>query len=516
MNKRIIAVILSLTMLLATASCGKERPYLNAVNPHANDVIDRTKAPTVITYLTIGDKPHNGQTEKAIEELNRILERRLNAHLDIYYVGWNDYLRNYNLILSSEDSDIDLVGTSSDWLDAWSNVIKGNFLPLSEDMLRDYCSITYANVTPRQWENCKYEGDIYLIPENEYSQWTNHGFIYRKDIANEAGLKEIASFEDMDTYFETVIQKHPEMIPWDRDRDGSALTEGYLMSASRYVPIYELTGYGIWGQDMTNPGKIISPYYEGTDFVDFAKLMKKWNSMGVWRRDVNDAGENEEEFYRGESSVIQHHTQKYYTSVQPTMTVRQPGVNLDFFWFGRESGNIVRLSNIHGAMAVSSRSKNPEMALLVYDMIRNDTTCYRLMRYGVEGEQYQILENGMLERPSGYNEEQDSITTNFWWGRRDEMEIPDAAYDWDAYYELIDDYEHLAIQYPFEGVPFSTPAVNEEVESIKSIFDTYIPQISSGQYEGTAEEKVQQFREELKKAGFERITGHLQRILDNY
>ena len=501
-------------MLMVAVSCGS-KPVIDYVNPRADDVVDHTKPPTVITYLTIGDKPHNGQTEAAIAELNKILGRKLNAQLDIYYVGWTDYLRNYNTILSDPDANIDLIGTSTDWLDAWPNVINGNFLPLTDEMLRDYCSITYANVTTREWDNCRYEDEVYLIPENEYTQWTNHGIIYRKDLAQEAGLTEIASWDDLDTYFETVVQNHPEMIPWDRDSAGAIVSQGYLMSMMRYVPIYELSTYGIWGQDMNNPGRIISPYYKGTDFVKYAQLMKKWNGMGVWRKDVAEAGDNEEELYRGESAVIEHHTEKFYTSVQPNMTVRQPGTELGFYWFGRESGNIIRVSNIHGAMAVSSRSRNPELALLVYDMIRNDSTCYRLMRYGIEGKQYVVTKDGMMERPSGYNEEKDSILTNFWWGRRDETELPSASYDWDTYYDLVDGYEHLAIPYPFEGVPFSTPAINSEIAPIVEIFDKYIPQISTGQYEGTAEDKVRQFREELKRAGFERVMGHIQRILDN-
>ena len=45
-----------------------------------------------------------------------------------------------------------------------------------------------------------------------------------------------------------------------------------------------------------------------------------------------------------------------------------------------------------------------------------------------------------------------------------------------------------------------------------AIFDEYIPQLSTGQYEGSAEKKVAEFREELMKAGFERITGQIQRI----
>ena len=504
-----------ITMLFSVVSCG-HRYDPGYTNPLADNVVDRSKPPTVITYLTIGDKPHNGQTEAAIAELNKILEKRLNAQLDIYYVGWTDYLKNYNRILSDEDIDIDLIGTSSDWLDAWPNIIKGNFLPMSEEMIRDYCSITYTNVSARQWEGCKYEGNIYLIPENEYSQWTNHGFIYRKDLAKEAGLNVVDSWDDLDTYFESVVQKHPEMIPWDRDATSNIVTLGYLMSQSEYVPIYEVSTYGIWGQDMENPGKIISPYYTGQELVDYAKLMKKWNGMGVWRKDVSEAGDNTEEFYKGETAVVQHHTQQYYTTIQPGMAVSQPNQELGFYWFGQESGNLIRVSNIHGAMAVSARSKNPELALMVYDLIRNDKTCSRLLNYGIEGEQYVVNANGMLERPSGYNEAQDSILTNFWWGRRDELVLHDASYDWDAYYDLVSSYERIAIAYPFEGVPFSTPEINEELADIVAIFDKYIPQISTGQYDGMPEVKVALFREELKKAGFERVTGHLQRILNNY
>ena len=80
----------------------------------------------------------------------------------------------------------------------------------------------------------------------------------------------------------------------------------------------------------------------------------------------------------------------------------------------------------------------------------------------------------------------------------------------------MDRYEHYAISYPFDGVPFATPEINREVNDIVAIFDEYIPQISTGQYDGSAEDKVAQFREELKEAGFERVMGHIQRILDNH
>ncbi len=513
LNKRLLSVLLIASMLLLTISCGSDS-HGGYQNAKALEIIDFSKPPTTITYLTVGNKPTNGRTEEAIARLNKILEKEINARLDIYYVGWTDYLQHYNEILSSGDVDIDLVGTGADWLDAWPNVIRGNFMPLSEDMLRVYCGITYTNVTGAQWENCKYEGEIYLIPENEYSQWTNHGFIYRKDIAREAGLSEIKSWDDLNTYFKWVVENHPEMIPWDTDGAGNIATLGYLMSAKEYLPIYELSTYGIWGQDRDDPGRIICPYYKGDEFLEFARLMKQWRNMGVWRNN-GAVGDNEAEFYKGETAVIQHHTENFYTIIAPNMASSLPDVDLGFYWFGKENGNVMRVSNIHGAMAVSARSKNPELALMVYDLIRNNETCYRLMRYGIEGVQYEINSEGMMEKPSGYNEELDGILTDFWWGRRDAFEIPNAGYDWEDYYDLVDAYNRVAVDYPWEGIQFSTPNINAEVASIAAIFDKYIPMLASGDYSGTADNKVIEFREELKKAGIERITGHIQRIYDN-
>ncbi len=512
MNKRIVSILLVLSMLLTLMACGMDSNNREYPNSSAYSQINFREKPVTITYLTIGDKPTNGRTEEVVERLNKILEKRLNARLDIYYIGWDDYLQNYNMTLDNPDAGVDLIGTGTDWLDAWPNVIKGNFMPLTEDMLREYCAATYSNVSRDQWRNCSYEGDIYLIPENEYTQWTNHGFAYRADIAQEAGVPEIMSWEDLDKYFECVIENHPEMIPWDFDGNSGIPALGYMMSAMKYVPIYEVTTYGLWGEDTTKPGKIMSPFYKGQELIDYAKLMKKWNQMGVWRSNPSQAEDNTEEFYEGTTSVAQHHTQNYYTTIKPNMRVMNPDTEIKFYWFGKESGNLMRVSDVHGAMAISAYSKNPERALMVYDLLRNDQECYRLIRYGIEGVQYNITYEGMLEKPSGYNDTKDSIVTNFWWGRRNEFEIPDSSYSWDDYYELVNSYEHVARDYPWEGVPFAAPQIGSELPQIMAICDKYLPLISTGQYDQTPEEIVAEFRQELMKAGFERITGRLQRI----
>ena len=65
---------------------------------------------------------------------------------------------------------------------------------------------------------CKYNGEIYLIPEDNYAQWTNHGFTYRLDWAKEAGLADgVHSWEDMTTYFKWVKEKKADITPWHSD-----------------------------------------------------------------------------------------------------------------------------------------------------------------------------------------------------------------------------------------------------------------------------------------------------------
>ncbi|WP_029231252.1 extracellular solute-binding protein [Butyrivibrio sp. VCB2006] len=519
MKKRVISSLLIVVMVLTMVACeirpGKG-PSITEENAYKEWDIDFSEEPTTITYLTIGDKPTNGMTEYAVEEINKILLKKVNAKLDICYVSWDDYLSKYNSILSLENSDIDLVGTSTDWLDAWANAQKGNFLPMSKEMIQAFCPMTYMNVTDEEWRKCSYDGDVYFIPENEYTQWTNHGFIYRSDLAKEAGLEQITSWKDLTKYLKYIANHRVEMIPWDADGTNTIIALGYIMSAGKYNPIYEISTYGIWGAYSDGNGKIVSPYYEGDDFLEFAKLMKEWKRIGVWRGDLSSAGDNTEEFIQGYSALVQHHTQNYYTSIKPEMDARNPSAETGFFWFGQESSNLMKTSILHGAMAVSSQSKNPEKALMVYDVLRNDRDCYCLLRYGREGYQYIYNKERMIEKPSGYNADINSIVTNFWWGRRDDYELLDADVSWDEYYDLLNTYEHVSIDYPWDGYDFSYGVNEIKLRAVISVFDKYMPEICYGSYDITPEAEVNQFRGELKEAGIEDITRQLQKMKDSY
>ncbi len=560
MKKKVIAALLAATMVLGMTACGGNDSQQSSApessgaessaeeSPEASDAGEEessaeeesaggeaaaagdidTSEHVVINYMTTGDAPSGdakARLDEMMAELNAILTEKVNAELDIYYISWTDYLSNYNLTLARMDGTVDLVGTASDWLDAWPNSKNGAFLELSEEMLQTYAPQTWASVPAENWELCKYNGEIYLIPEDNYAQWTNHGFTYRLDWAKEAGLADgVHSWEDMTTYFKWVKENKPDITPWDSDGTQYAtMVGGWIASHSNYVAIDGINSGAMWGGTKDDLYTVYSPYMTDTDsLVEFAKMMKEWDEIGVWKTDVlnNTTSTNRDDYRIGKVAAEQHHTQTWTDLVSHTEAnkIYQEDENAEsgFFYFGEESKNVVALSITHGAMAVSAGSANPERALMVYDLLRNDPDCYTLFNYGIKGVSWDTDDQGMRIIPEGYNSDTDNINgmTNFWWGRNDDLEVKDATRAWDKIDAMYAEYDGIKIEYPYGQFVPEVDSIEGQISNINEVHTNYMKQIAFGKYSGTAEEIVAEYQAALEAAGINDVTAELQRQFD--
>lgn len=491
------------------------------------DNID-TSEHVVINYMTTGDAPSGEALDTLnamLDELNGILTEKVNAEIQMYYIPWTDYLSNYNLTLARMDGSVDLVGTASDWLDAWPNAKNGAFLELSEDMLKTYCPATYLQVSEDgDWDYCKYNGEIYLIPEDNYAQWTNHGFIYRLDWAKEAGLEDgVHSWEDLTTYWKYVKEAYPDVQPWDSaGGEYGQMAGGWIASHSDFISIDGLTANALWGGTKDEPYKIYCPYMTDTDsLVEYANLMKEWDEIGVWKTDVlnNTVSTNRDDYRVGRVAAEQHHTQTWTDLVSHTANntiyTDDPDADSGFFWFGEEQGNLVRLSVTHGAMAISAASENPERALMVYDLIRNDPECYMLFNYGQEGVSWEYAneEKTLRTTPEGYNADTQNVNgmTNFWWGRNDDIDVRDASKNWDEIDALYETYEGVAIDYQYGQFIANVDDIQAEIDNLNEIYEKYMKQISYGKFDGSAEDFIAEFQQAMSDAGVDDVTAELQK-----
>lgn len=554
MKKKALAVLLAATMTAGLTACGggDTAPTADSGSKTeadsaatGDDASGKDAAPAdnaasdadtsehvVITYMTTGDAPSGDALNTyndMMEKLNAILTEKVNAELETYFISWTDYLANYNLTLAQMDGSVDLVGTSSDWLDSWPNAKNGAFLELSEEMLQTYAPQTWANVPADHWELCKYDGEIYLMPEDNYAQWTNHGYIYRMDWAKEAGLADgVHSWEDMTTYWKYCKETFPDLVAlWDSDGTSyNAMSGGWITSHSDYVSIDGINAGAMWGGKKDDLYTVYSPYVTETELlVEFAKLMKEWDEIGVWPTDVlNNTSMTEDmnaDMYRiGQVAAVQKHTEMWTSLVSalPQNTIYQddPDAETGFFYFGEEQGNVVELSITHGAMAVSAGSKNPERALMVYDLLRNDPECHMLFCQGVEGVSYEVTEDGLMTKPEGFNADTQNINgiTNFWWGRNDDILLRNAQNNWEKIDELYAVYDKIKIPYPYGQFIVNTDNIQSYIQNITEIHTNYMKQICYGKYSGTAEEIVAEYQSALKAAGIDTVTEELQRQMD--
>ena len=472
-----------------------------------------------ITMLVLGDKPTNGRVEAMLEKLNERLAEEVGATLDLYYVEWADWQTQYNVQLLSGDSNIDLITTATDWLFAWENAEKGAFLPLSEEMLQEHAPKTWEQVeADGHWDLTKLDdGQIYFIPEDNFTQWTNHGFFYRGDWAAEAGFEngEITAFEDFTTYFQWVKENKPEAYPWDVAGTNEAALTGYLQGHTDLQTIQQISAgiYYPFQTSESDPYTVTSWYMEGDELLEAAELAKEWNDIGVWREDaLNYDGDTRELFYSGLSGADQHHTQTFVGGIVHNMNERQPGSDPKFFYWGQENGNYFRDILTHGAMAVSATSANPEKALEVYDMLRNDEESYRLINYGIEGTDYVITDDGKLDNPEGYDPSTDALGANFWAGRMDEYELPRVT-DAENKQELYDQLDAEAKDYPYSTLLFNKDAIDPTLAAMGAVFSEYIPQLQYGKFDDP-EAAIEEMRQKLRDAGYEDALASVQADMD--
>ena len=524
-GKKAVALVMASLMIASMAGCGSSGSGSSGsgnTSVKEDGSIDTSKH-EVINMLVLGNKPTNGRLEAMLDKLNPILTEKVNAELEFTYIEWTDWQTQYNLKLLSGDSSLDLICTATDWLFGWENAKKGAFLPLSEDMLKTYAPKTWEQVSADgDWDICKYNDEIYFIPEDHYTQYTNHGMFYRGDWAKEAGLEngKITKFEDLTTYFQYIKDNKEDVIPWDiagKNQTGGILG-GYIGSKTEYTA-FNCTSVGIytdfWGVMQDDPTTVMSPYVEDDSLYDAAELMKEWNDMGVWRKDVlNFDGDTREEFYAGTTGADQHHAQTYYSQIVPNMEKKQPGSDPQFYYWGEENQNVQHPLKEHGACAISANSTHPERALMVYDLLRNDEECYRLLNYGIEGEDYIVTEDGKLGRPDGFDSSTDALDSNFWMGRNDDLELQDESW-WDGTDDLISSLDKIGYDYPFENLIVDTTAIEAKQAALANVLAKYIPQLAYGQVDDP-KATVDQMREELKAAGYDDVKAAIQKDLDAF
>lgn len=463
--------------------------------------------PVKLQMYLIGDKP--ADTDMVYAEVNKLLSRDINATLGLSFLSWGEWQQKYPVLFASSEN-FDLIYTAT-WAQYSQMAGKGAFLELTEDMLAQYAPQTSRTMYPAAWEQARINGKVYMLPMN-YKEILGVVTMLRGDIMEKYGVKIPQKYTDLADYYDACL-KIPGMTPNDMgsDMDWFAMPEAHIpFTDLTYLEAGGTTGQYYFNPSEKNTVKVVD-YYGTENYLNDALLTKEWADRGYWQeKAMVNKTPRKDSFAAGTSGMVTGNLSTI-NGIYPSIAAAHSEwkVMVVDTYFGEPP---VIKSYMQNGVAISRNSKNPERALMLLDLFRNDRRYYDLTFYGIEGRHYKLSSDDNSIIPladnAGYPPEGSGC-----WGWRDDTLNRPVEGGIPNYAELAGFWAEKAAWNKAQGFNFDDTKVKNEMAAVSELQNSYGKAIDYG-FVDNVNSAVADFRDRLKKAGRDRITEELQRQLD--
>jgi putative aldouronate transport system substrate-binding protein len=360
----------------------KQNQETTVDNGEEDPSIDTSKHVDLILYLW-GSVTDGG--DAVMEVINEKLNNKINADIEIKFIDWGDIATKYPLLFASGE-EFDMTFTSATANPSYFNLCSKNaFTPIT-DLLPEYAPLTWEKTPEYMWEDANYQGEIYGIP-SRFSEYVPMGFIYRGDLLKKYNMDAVSSVEDMEAYFDKVLENEEDMSP-------------LLVESQSYAKLYDMF-IAMTGKWLKAPGlepntlylsarspdkinDIFSPVFTD-EFMEFAKVMKQWETKGYLPKDVMSITEIADTQWINEKGASYLHHAQGYAGGYGGFVDSLPESDPMYFNFGDINKKVFKINAMQTATGFSVNSNNVERALMAVDLIMNTEELYKLWQYGVEG-----------------------------------------------------------------------------------------------------------------------------------
>lgn len=458
----------------------------------------------VMGYIGL-EKPDEVMIENAI---NEILEKELNAKLDLKCFSWGEFVQKIQLSLTGTDK-LDIVPVMVNTAPGY--VASGLVLDLKE-LIDTYGTNIKKYVDPDFINSPNINGYIYgVTPMDEQISW--QGVIMRRDLLEEAGYtvndetdmcEEITSLEDLTEVMAKVQEKHPEMTMMCSSAAGTPLVHWDAMD--------KLTdGFGVL-MDYGQSTEVVN-LYETEELKAFVQTMKEWNEAGYFSKDA---------ITTTTSITEQVMTGKYfaYMTTMKAGAVTQDELSSKMDLAGAAIfGNPVLTSNSVNFLTwgIGRNCENPARTMKVLDYIYGSPEVMNLLCWGIEGTHYKFVdkEQGIIDYVDG----QDGTTSgwmmgNGWQFPNQEIAYtaaPDTPAKWDYQHELID----TAVRSKALGFSYDSSSLVNELTALTNVKNQYFDMLGSGNVDDV-DAVLKEFNDALYTAGLQKVIDEKQRQLDEW
>lgn len=380
--KKALALLLATLMLLSVVSAMAEttRPVMT---------ID------LISYAE--NDPTDDTFEAALEELT-------GYEIKINWIPTIGYADKINTLIASDSMSRITVVTQNRG-SAFVNAARTGMFWQIDDYMADYENL--AKLDPRVYNNVRIDGKLYGIPRDR--ALVRQGLVYRKDWAEEAGLGQPKSIDDIKKMVETFAAR--EGVKY-------GVTTGY--QASDYLPeglLYTAIMYGAPNGYGFNTKGEFTHYFTTPEYFNAVKLWREWYEKGLMNKnylEINQDDGKTVSIVNQEAGLAFHYADGIGTAY-PELYVNNPDAQMWFaYGFTNEATGedvAIATSGFNGLVAFSKTANPTEDDLkqcLDFCNKLTSTEAADIFNWGVEGYTYSIDEDGHGVRTEEQNAQYNS------------------------------------------------------------------------------------------------------------
>ena len=498
MKKRILAAMLTMSMVVSMTACGNSEAGGSKDSAKNNGNGDE---PYTVTMVLNGSTQPD--EERIEQKINEILEPELNADLDIVVLPWASASQQLQLMLSG-DEKIDVFYTQATNAVQYMNA--GQIIDMSE--LIDKYGTNIKQIYGEDIAKInQIEGFVYGVP-NQIERGSIPAVFMRKDLVEKYNIDttQIKEPKDLESVFETVKAGEPDMTMLYSINDGDTpvtrLFRGDNLSDNNYLGVL---------MDQTNSTKLEN--FFATDwFKDTTTMLYNWYQKGYISQDAGTNTENWRTVCKAGNLFSLFFA---YHPGTPVEFESSTGYDFEIVPFYNEP--IINSSSYNGVtFSIAQNSENPEKTMEVLDYIYGSSEIMNLLNWGEQDKDYVIedADNGIINFPEGITADNAGYNLNLGW------ELPNQfiAYKWTGsdpkLWEKMEEFNGSAKSSKAVGFLFDSSNYSSEIAALSNIVKQYSGALYSGS--GDPDELIPELLEALDDAGINEVIQAKQEQLDAF
>ena len=498
MKKRIFSLLLAAMMLmslLAGTAFAEKKTYCG------NDVSKEVK----LTAYVLGDKPIDA--DMVYEEINKILKETINATIEWKYLSWSEHGTKYPLLFTSQE-DFDLIFTAPAWAHYEEIVGMGGFEPITTEWL-EKCAPNLLKIIPEAaWAQTMVDGVSYCVPAAEAKLRSEVNAI-RGDLLEAAGMTDITSYEELKQFCTWVAEHQDEtgVSPY------GASTGGLMYQYEEDNGLGLLLGlnYNLMYYNKLEPDNYEVEYLlDQPWFTQYCYDMKELYEAGWWSKDsLASQSTFQENFLQGKAATFRWNVGSVTTFLREAEVVH-PEWKVTFVDHQPDAYKQVEPYN-NNDMAINTFSSKKDRALMALDVLYSNKEANQLLRYGVEGVHYTLVDEVYFTR----TEDNGKYSTNCpaWAIKNPEFALTEYNPN-PTEYEI----KEAELRKTWKALPhhdltlftFDTSNVTTQVSMIHALQAQYFTPLVSGMVDDV-DAAIAELRAQLEMAGIQDVLAEAQR-----